>query len=79
MHCDNQIILHIASKIVFHEKPKHIENYCHFIHKKLLTKEICTEFVGSNDQLVSVLTKFLGDLRLSLFVLSLVHTLYGLI
>jgi len=37
----------------------HIKINCHFIREKLLSKEIYTKFVGSNDQLVDVLTKSL--------------------
>ena len=40
-------------------KELNIEIYCHFIWEKLLSKEISTEFVGSNDQLADVLTKSL--------------------
>jgi len=59
IYYDNQTTLHIASNLVFHEKTKHIEIDCHFISKKLLSKEICTEFVRSNYQLVDMLTKSL--------------------
>ncbi|BAT89033.1 hypothetical protein VIGAN_05270400 [Vigna angularis var. angularis] len=59
MYCDNQAVLHIASNPVFYERTKHIEIDCHFVREKLLTKEICTEFIGSNDQLADVLTKSL--------------------
>ncbi|WVZ02664.1 hypothetical protein V8G54_023470 [Vigna mungo] len=63
LYCDNQATLHIASNLVFHERSKHIEIYCHFVRENLLTKEICIEFVRSNNQLTDVLTKSLRGPR----------------
>jgi len=56
MYCDEETALYIASNLVFHERTKRIEIDSHFIREKLLSKEICIEFVGSNDQLADMLT-----------------------
>ena len=54
--CDDQIVLHITSNLVFHERIKHMKIHYHFVREKLLSKEINIDFVSSNDQFEIILT-----------------------
>jgi len=53
IYCDNQVALHIASNPM--RGPNKNIDY-HFVREQLLSKEICTEFVGFNNQPVDILT-----------------------
>ena len=58
--CDNQAALHISSKIVFHERIKHIKEDCHFIREKIASRCMTTSFLNSNAQLADIFTKSLS-------------------
>lgn len=59
---DNQVILHIASYAIVHEKMKHIKVDCLFVRQNI--ESGCLPLILSTHQRADILTKYLGGSRI---------------
>ncbi|KAG8480777.1 hypothetical protein CXB51_025440 [Gossypium anomalum] len=55
--CDNTSAVSLAANPVLHAKVKHVELDIHFVREKVLSNQLCVNFVPGRDQVADVLTK----------------------
>lgn len=65
LHYNNQVTLHIAANPFFIQRTQHIEAYCHFVWKKMSSKQITSIYAQFRDQFADFLTKAHGPTHLT--------------
>ena len=61
--CDNVLALALASNPIFHARTKHIEVDYHFVHEKVLNRDMVLKYISTLDQLADLFTKSLSSPR----------------
>jgi hypothetical protein len=65
--CDHQSFINMTKNPMFHDKMKHIEIRCHYIHDMVQKGAIKLQYVGRYEQVAYVLTKPLSHVKFENF------------
>jgi hypothetical protein len=65
--CDNQSCIKMTENPVFHDKSKHIEIGYHYIRDMVQRGVVKLQYIGTDDQVVDVLTKPLSRVKFEYF------------
>ena len=65
--CDNQSGIHLSKNHVFHDQSKRIDIGYHFIRDIVQRGAVRLDHIGTNEQVVDILTKPLGKVKFLTF------------
>jgi hypothetical protein len=65
--CDNQSCIKMKTNPVFHDKSKHIKIQYHYIRDMVQRGVVKLQYVGTDEQVVDVLTKPLSCVKFEYF------------
>lgn len=64
---DNQSGIRLSENLVFHDRSKHIDIRYHFIRDMVQREAISLHHIGTDDQVIDILTKPLGKVKFLAF------------
>ena len=67
IHCDNQSGIRLSENLVFHDCSKHIDIRYHFIRDMVQQGVVRLYHIGTDEQVMEILTKTLGKLKFLTF------------
>ena len=59
LFCDNQVALHIANNLVYHERTKHVEIDYHTVRERIQAGIVKAMHVTTSNQLAYIFTKII--------------------
>ena len=55
--CDNVSAIALSANPIFHSHTKYIEVDYHYVHEKVLRRDLCIRFISCKDNLADIFTK----------------------